>query len=88
MVKKIRADTDKGNKDVIVFVHGFDSDSETWAEICKVFTQESQLPAWDIYSFSYETSKKFDLVGIWSSDARIEEIAISLKTVCSIELYK
>jgi pimeloyl-ACP methyl ester carboxylesterase len=69
----------------IVFVHGFSGDrKKTWGRIPELLQKDRRLKEWDLYGFGYETHKRFDLLGLWSADPRIEEIAIKLKTTPEI----
>src|SRR6516225_475190 len=69
----------------IVFVHGFSGDrKKTWGRIPELLQKDRRLKEWDLYVFGYETHTRFDLLGLWSADPRIEEIAIKLKTTPEI----
>jgi len=37
-----------------------------------------RLRDWDLLGFGYRITKLFDLVGLWSADAQLEEIATML----------
>ena len=64
------------NKAAIVFVHGFTGDLvNTWRDIPKYLAADNRLNGWDLLSIGYETTGRPDLRGIWSSDAKLEEIS-------------
>jgi pimeloyl-ACP methyl ester carboxylesterase len=70
-----------GSKNAIVYVHGFTGDPiATWNDIPARHAADPRLRGWDHCSFGYESSAFFDLAGLWSADARIEEIATMLDT--------
>ena len=67
------------NETAIVFVHGFTGDvAKTWRRIPEFLQADSRLNEWDLLGFGYQSHLRFDLPGLWSSDARLEEIAIML----------
>jgi pimeloyl-ACP methyl ester carboxylesterase len=67
------------NQTAIVFVHGFTGDvAKTWRRIPAFLQADPRLNEWDLLGVGYESNRRFDLPGIWSSDARLEEIAIML----------
>jgi hypothetical protein len=64
------------NKTAIVFVHGFTGDVEkTWRRIPEFLRNDPSLNEWDLLGVGYQSNRRFDLTGLWSSDARLEEIA-------------
>jgi pimeloyl-ACP methyl ester carboxylesterase len=70
-----------GNRNAIVYVHGFTGDSiKTWQDISSRLVAEPPLAGWDHCAVGYESSPLFDIAGLWSADARIEEIAAMLYT--------
>lgn len=67
------------NSTAIVFVHGFTGDvMKTWRRIPEFLQADPRLNEWDLLGVGYESHLRFDLPGLWSSDARLEEIAIML----------
>jgi pimeloyl-ACP methyl ester carboxylesterase len=67
------------NKTAIVFVHGFTGDvAKTWRRIPEFLQADARLNEWDLLGFGYRSQLRFDLPGLWSSDARLEEIAVML----------
>ena len=67
------------NDTAIVFVHGFTGDVEkTWGKIPGFLGADPRLNEWDLLGVGYQSNRRFDLPGLWSSDARLEEIAIML----------
>lgn len=79
------------NQTAIVFVHGFTGDvAKTWRRIPEFLQADSRLKEWDLLGVGYESHRRFDLTGLWSSDARLEEIAIMLhsRPELSAEKYK
>jgi len=69
------------NETAIVFVHGFTGDVEkTWRRIPEFLRDSPGLNEWDLLGVGYQSNRRFDLPGLWSSDARLEEIAIMVHT--------
>jgi pimeloyl-ACP methyl ester carboxylesterase len=67
------------NKTAVVFVHGFTGDVEkTWGRIPEFLRDSPGLNEWDLLGVGYQTHRRFDLPGLWSSDARLEEIALMI----------
>jgi len=67
------------NDTALVFVHGFTGDVEkTWRRIPEFLRDNPSLNEWDLLGVGYQSNRRFDLPGLWSSDARLEEIAIML----------
>jgi len=67
------------NDTAIVFVHGFTGDVEkTWRRIPEFLRNDPRLNDWDLLGVGYQSNRRFDLTGLWSSDARLEEISIML----------
>src|SRR5258708_2394846 len=68
-----------GNQTAIVFVHGFSGDrKKTWNRIPEFLPADKRMRGWDLYGFGYGSHIGFDILGLWSAEARIEEIAIKL----------
>ena len=79
------------NQAAIVFIHGFSGDRKgTWGSIPEFLRENLRLDGWDMFGFGYESQKRIDLLGIWSADASIEEIATKLKSTPELakENYK
>jgi len=67
------------NETAVVFVHGFTGDvAKTWRRIPEFLQADARLNEWDFFGVGYQSNRRFDLTGLWSSDARLEEIAIML----------
>jgi pimeloyl-ACP methyl ester carboxylesterase len=74
-----------GNQTAIVFVHGFTGDRRgTWNRIPEFLQADKRMRGWDLFGFGYGSHKRFDMLGIWSADARLEEIAIKLNSTPEI----
>ena len=70
-----------GNKNAVVYVHGFTGHiTDTWGEMPALLGTDSRLDGWDHCAIGYESSRLFDIAGLWSADARIQEIATLLYT--------
>src|SRR5215831_2546885 len=77
------------NDTAIVFVHGFTGDVEkTWRRIPELLRGDSGLNEWDLLGVGYQSNRRFDLTGLWSSDARLEEIATMLHSRPELGRYK
>ncbi len=86
-----RAASSAKNETAIVFVHGFTGDvAKTWRRIPEFLEDDARLNEWDLLGFGYQSHLRFDLPGLWSSDARLEEIATMLhsRPELSRENYK
>jgi pimeloyl-ACP methyl ester carboxylesterase len=84
-IEKLNPGPVGGNRTAIVFVHGFTGDRRgTWNRIPEFIQKDKRLQEWDLYGFGYQSRKRFDLLGLWSADARLEEIAIKLKSTPEI----
>jgi pimeloyl-ACP methyl ester carboxylesterase len=69
------------NQAAIVFVHGFTGDvKKTWRKIPQFLNNIDSLKGWDLLGFGYSSHKIFDLLGLWSADPKLEEIATKLYT--------
>ena len=67
------------NETAIVFVHGFTGDvAKTWGRIPEFLQTDSRLNEWDLLGVGYQSNRRFDLTGLWSSDAQLTEIATML----------
>ena len=77
------------NEAAIVFVHGFTGDwKKTWGRIPEFLAADRKLKGWDLFGFGYESRRRFDLLGLWSADAALPEIATKLYTTLSIDVPK
>lgn len=71
----------KGQEAVILFIHGFSgNNAKTWGEFPDLLMQSPALSGWDIVSLGYSSKLEPDLVGIWSSDAPIDKLALLFQT--------
>lgn len=67
------------NRAAMVFVHGFTGDWKgTWGGMPEFLCRDQRLDGWDLFGFGYESRRRFDLLGLWSADAAIPEIATKL----------
>jgi pimeloyl-ACP methyl ester carboxylesterase len=74
-----RSGSSAKNSTALVFVHGFTGDVvKTWRHIPEFLQTDPRLNEWDLLGVGYQSNLRFDLPGLWSSDARLEEIAIML----------
>lgn len=77
------------NQTAIVFVHGFTGNvAKTWRRIPEFLQADRRLNEWDLLGVGYQSNRRFDLTGLWSSDARLEEIAIMLHARPELSRYK
>jgi pimeloyl-ACP methyl ester carboxylesterase len=77
------------NETAIVFVHGFTGDvAKTWKRIPEFLQADPRLNEWDSLGVGYQSNRRFDLTGLWSSDARLEEIANMLHARPELSRYK
>jgi pimeloyl-ACP methyl ester carboxylesterase len=84
-----RAASSAKNETAIVFVHGFTGDvAKTWRRIPEFLQSDPRLNEWDLLGVGYQSNRRFDLTGLWSSDARLEEIAIMLHTRPDLGNYR
>jgi pimeloyl-ACP methyl ester carboxylesterase len=76
----------QNNRVAIVFVHGFSGDLRgTWGKIPALLESSGRLPGWDLFGFGYSSRKRFDLLGLWSADPALEQIAEKLTTTLELE---
>src|SRR5262249_26114888 len=76
------------NKVAIVFVHGFTGDLKgTWGKIPQFLAADPHLSGWDLFGFGYQSRRSFDILKLWSADARLEEIAIELNATPELRPY-
>jgi pimeloyl-ACP methyl ester carboxylesterase len=79
MIEKFNDGSAAPNDVAIVFVHGFTGDLKgTWGKIPDFLQTEPDLSGWDLFGFGYQSRRRFDILRLWSADARLEEIAIEL----------
>ena len=65
----------------LLFVHGFTGSPEsTWAPLAAVMRELPALAGWDLAGFRYSTRPRIDFRGLWSGDARLDEIATMLRS--------
>jgi pimeloyl-ACP methyl ester carboxylesterase len=77
------------NEIAVVFVHGFTGDVvKTWRRIPEFLQADRRLNEWDLLGVGYQSNRRFDLTGLWSSDARLEEIANMLHARPEFSRYK
>jgi pimeloyl-ACP methyl ester carboxylesterase len=71
----------KGNRDAIVFVHGFTGDGlRTWGDLSGQIAGHKALDPWDCWTLTYATSWLPDITGIWAADADLSIIALHLRS--------
>lgn len=74
----------EGNRSAIIYVHGFTGQAtQTWGEMPALLAADPALDGWDHCAMGYESSRFLDVAGLWSADARIEEIATLMYTALS-----
>jgi pimeloyl-ACP methyl ester carboxylesterase len=67
------------NRTAIVFVHGFSGDrAGTWGDIPSLLAADKKLSGWDMYGFGYPSHKSFDILGLWTADPALNQIATRL----------
>jgi hypothetical protein len=72
-------------KAAIVLIHGFSGDRKSsWGRIPELLRQDARLEGWDMYGFGYQSRKSMELLGIWSADAGLNEIAVKLKSTSEL----
>jgi pimeloyl-ACP methyl ester carboxylesterase len=88
MIEKFNTTTEKKGDVAIVFVHGFTGDRRTtWRNIPELLQAEPGLAGWDLFGFGYESKRRFDILKLWSADAKLEEIATALASPPEIGGY-
>jgi pimeloyl-ACP methyl ester carboxylesterase len=71
----------QGNRDAIVFVHGFTGDGlRTWDDLSGQIAGHPALVPWDCWTLTYATRWLPDITGIWAADADLSIIALHLRT--------
>jgi pimeloyl-ACP methyl ester carboxylesterase len=84
---RLDTNSSQSNQAAIVFVHGFTGDWKgTWGRIPEFLSKDRTLNGWDLFGFGYESRRRFDLLGIWSADAALPEIATKLYTTLDSEV--
>lgn len=79
----------QANQAAIVFVHGFTGDwKNTWRSIPDVLLKDPRLSGWDLFGFGYASHRSFDILGLWSSDAKLEEISTMLHAEPALNPYE
>jgi hypothetical protein len=86
---RLDSGSSQNNEAAIIFVHGFTGDwKKTWGRIPEFLADDRKLKGWDLFGFGYESRRRFDLLGLWSADAALPEIATKLYTTLSTEVPK
>ena len=86
---RLDSGSSQSNEAAIIFVHGFTGDwKKTWGRIPEFLEAERKLEGWDLYGFGYQSRRRFDLLGLWSADAALPEIATMLYTTIFTEVPK
>src|SRR5258707_9030691 len=89
MIEKFYSSVAELGNVAVVFVHGFSGDRRrTWGQIPDFLRGEPTLSGWDMFGFGYKSNLRFDILKLWSADARLEEIAIELFSVPELRQYK
>jgi pimeloyl-ACP methyl ester carboxylesterase len=88
MIEKFNTTNEKKSNVAIVFVHGFTGDRrKTWGTIPDLLQAEPGLAGWDLFGFGYQSKRRFDILKLWSADAKLEEIATELFSTPEISSY-
>ncbi len=78
---EFRVSSSPRNKAAIVFVHGFTGDMvKTWRTIPDLLAADKRLDGWDLVGVGYQSTQRFDLRGIWSCDASLDQIATMVRS--------
>jgi pimeloyl-ACP methyl ester carboxylesterase len=89
MLVQFNQPADSSREVAIIFVHGFTGDAAaTWGEIPDLLSKYPTLSGWDLYGFGYQSERRIDLLHIWSSDARLEEISTELISLPQLNRYR
>jgi pimeloyl-ACP methyl ester carboxylesterase len=89
MIEKFNDRSTASNDVAMVFVHGFTGDLKgTWGRIPEFLQTGPGLSGWDLFGFGYQSRRRFDILKLWSADARLEEIAIELYSTPQLSRYK
>jgi pimeloyl-ACP methyl ester carboxylesterase len=76
---RLDSGSSQSNEAAVIFVHGFTGDwQKTWGRIPQFLGANQKLKGWDLFGFGYESRRRFDLLGMWSADAALPEIATKL----------
>ena len=87
-IEKQNVKSAAGSKQAIVFVHGFTGDRKrTWGRIPEFLSAEPRLAGWEMFFFGYPSRWRFDILGLWSADPAIEEIATRLLSAPELAPY-
>jgi pimeloyl-ACP methyl ester carboxylesterase len=82
---RLDSGSSQNNPAAIIFVHGFTGDwKKTWGRIPEFLAPK--LQGWDLFGFGYESRRRFDLLGLWSADAALPEIATKLYSTILTEV--
>lgn len=70
------------SRTAVIFVHGFTGDGQsTWSELGPRIMDDPLMESWDAWLITYASSFMPDLlVGLWSADADLDQIALMLCT--------
>jgi pimeloyl-ACP methyl ester carboxylesterase len=84
---RLDSGSSQNNEAAIIFVHGFTGDwKKTWGRIPEFVAADKRLQGWDLFGFGYQSRRRFDLLGLWSSDAALPEIATELFTTINNQI--
>jgi pimeloyl-ACP methyl ester carboxylesterase len=74
------------NRQAIVFLHGFsDSHGGAWRRFPDLVSDK--LADWNVYSISYATSFRPDILGIWEADPQLPDVSNQFRTQLSCEPF-
>jgi len=89
MIERFNHRSATSNDVALVFVHGFTGDLKgTWGKIPDFLQTEPGLSGWDLFGFGYRSKRRFDILNLWSADARLEELAIELYSTPKLRRYQ
>jgi pimeloyl-ACP methyl ester carboxylesterase len=89
MIERFPGLSAASNQVALVFVHGFTGDRKaTWGKIPEFLASDPHLRDWDLFGFGYQSRFRFDILNLWSADAKLEEIATALFSVPELTPYK
>ncbi|MHB1658171.1 MAG: alpha/beta fold hydrolase [Acidithiobacillus sp.] len=67
----------------MVFVHGFNGGTDTWAGFIDLLLAEGCVRSWDVFELSYPTGRRIDIPNLWAADPGIDILATELVTALS-----
>jgi pimeloyl-ACP methyl ester carboxylesterase len=89
MIARFNDASAASNDVAMVFVHGFTGDLKgTWGKIPDFLQTEPGLSGWDLFGFGYQSKRRFDILKLWSADARLEEISTELFSTPELRRYQ